>query len=219
MTSESLQFFLEEAIHASAFQRYLDMAATELNLTKAELASFLPKYKRNSLPGILYALEARLGGKAIWWTVAATEEESIRLFQKIASHKKTTDPLFFELNRLHFLEESRHSSFSYKMLKSHSSSPVKKFSYVTSRILQTIWLYHELKQFRKVKQFAYRHPILFKISRLVEKVEALTFREKIRLFMHEISYTKMMTRPEEHPRLKKALERENVIVIRVPEVV
>ena len=216
------KFFLEEAVHSQAYQRFLNMAAVALNVTNAELASFLPKFKRSSLPAMLYALEGKLGGNAIWWAVAATEEESIRLFQKISKEREVTDEVFFTLNHLHFLEESRHSSFSYQMIYKKEGpykNVLRKFSFGVSRILQTMWLFQELNSFKKVKLLRHRHPVLENMARVSEKLEALTFRQKLKLILQDISYTRMMTRPESHPRLRRALEKENVFILKLPEVV
>lgn len=216
---EGKQFFLEEAVHSTAFSRFLDMTAKELNLSSDELASFLPKFNKTSLVARLYALESFLGGKAIWWTVAATEEESIRLFQQMAPHKNETDAVFFSLNRLHFLEESRHSSFSYDMLTLTESSwrkPITKMSFAVSRVLQTIWLMSELKRFRKVAKFQDRHPLLKSIHQVVEKIDALPLTSQLKLIFNDISYIKMMTQPEKHPRLKKTLAKLGAIALKTP---
>ncbi|WPU64209.1 hypothetical protein [Peredibacter starrii] len=216
---EGKQFFLEEAVHSAAFSRFLDMTAKELNLSREELSSFLPSFDKKSLVARLYAFEGLLGGKAIWWTVAATEEESIRLFQQMAPHKNHTDSVFFSLNRLHFLEESRHSSFSYEMLSMPEQSwrrPITRLSFAVSRILQTIWLIGELKRFRKVSQFQDRHPILKSMNQVVEKIDVLPFKSKLKLIFNEISYIKMMTQPEKHPRLKKTLAKIGAFVLKTP---
>jgi hypothetical protein len=215
------KFFLEEAVHSQAYQRFLDMAAVSLNITKEELASFLPKFKKSSIPAILYALEGKLGGNAIWWAVAATEEESIRLFQKISREREVTDEVFFTLNQLHFLEESRHSSFSYQMIYKKAGAfknTLRKFSFGVSRVLQTVWLFQELNSFKNVKKLRHCHPLLENMARVSEKLEALTIRQKLKLILKDISYTRMMTRPEAHPRLRRALEKENVFILKLPEV-
>jgi len=220
--AQGLKFFLEEAVHSAAYQRFLDMAAASLNLTKDELSSFLPKFRKSSLPAILYALEGKLGGNAIWWAVAATEEESIRLFQKISPHREETDEVFYSLNHLHFLEESRHSSFSYQMIytkKGPLKNFLRKFSFGTSRILQTLWLFQELNSFKKVKLLRHRHPILENMAKVSEKLEALSFVEKMNLVLKDISYTRMMTRPELHPRLRRALEKEKIFILKLPEAI
>lgn len=218
---KGLKFFMEEAVHSAAYQRFLDMAAQSLNVTTEELSSFLPKFRKDSIPAMLYALEGKIGGNAIWWAVAATEEESIRLFQKISPHREETDEVFFTLNHLHFLEESRHSSFSYQMINKKEGtlkSCLRKFSFGISRILQTAWLFQELNSFKKVKLLRHRHPVLENMARVSEKLENLTLGEKIKLILKDISYTRMMTRPESHPRLRRALEKEKIFILKLPEV-
>lgn len=218
---KGLQFFLEEAVHSAAFQRFLDLAAQSLNVTPKELSSFLPKFRKSSIPAMLYALEGKMGGNAIWWTVAATEEESIKLFQKISHHTSETDEVFFSLNQLHFLEESRHSSFSYDMIY-EKSGPAKKllrkFSFGVSRVLQTVWLLQELNSFKKVKLLRDRHPVLENMARISEKLETLSLAAQLKIILKDISYTRMMTRPESHPRLRRALEKEKIFILKLPEV-
>ena len=211
---ETLSFFLEEAVHAGAFENFLHAAARTLNLTPEELSSFLPTYKRDSFCARAYALEARLGGHAIWWAVAATEEESIRLFQSMKKHHAEIDSPFFELNRLHFLEESRHSSFSYRMMAGRRNP----LSYSVSRILQTIWLFRELSSFRRVKRFRQRHWLLEDMAQLSERFDALSFKERLRIILKDLSYTRMMTRPHEHPRIRSALKKNHALVLKLPEV-
>ncbi len=220
-TPESSSFFLEEAIHSMAYGKFLYLSSQELDLTPEELGSFLPVFPRSSFIARLYAVESFMGGSAIWWTVAATEEESIRLYQKILPTKNETDPVFFELNRLHFLEESRHSSFSYKMIGKNKVGLEKsfnRFSFLLSRIFQTVWLFCALNRFRKVKIFRNRHPVLAAMTTLVTRIEKLSFRQKMALLFKDISYIRMMTEPEKHPRLKKALEKESAFVVSLPEV-
>lgn len=214
---EGLQFFLEEAVHSQAYTDFLAMSAAEMNLSLEELLSFLPKYERNSIITKIYEFEAAIGGRAIWWTVAATEEESIRLYQKLSPHKSSTDPVFFTLNHAHFIEESRHSSFSYKMLK-RKGNFLTKFSFGLSRVLQTAWLMKELSSFKNVRNFRNRHPMLETMAVISEKFEALPLKEKLTLLFRDISYTKMLSQPESHPRLLRALKSENVIMFRLPEV-
>jgi hypothetical protein len=217
MTTEAATFFLEEAVHSQAYQRFLDEAAKKLNLSSPELSSFLPQYKKTSLSGFLYAIEAMLGGNAIWWAVAATEEESIRLFQKLLPNKVNTDTLFFELNRLHFLEESRHSSFSYQMIRHRNSARIlKRWSFAVSRVLQTIWLFQELNAFKKVKNFRNRHPLLEEMTLLSEKIDRMPWHQKLKLIFRENFYTRMMSTPERHPRLRRALEIEKMVILRLP---
>jgi hypothetical protein len=220
-TLESSAFFLEEATHSAAYGKFLELSAKELKLSPSELGSFLPTFPRSSFIARLYAVECFLGGSALWWTVAATEEESIRLYQKILPARNEIDPVFFELNRLHFLEESRHSSFSYKMIaqeKTGFKKTLNRYSFLFSRIFQTLWLLGALKRFRKVKTFSDRHSLLGAMATLITKIDRLSFREKIKLLLKDISYIRMMTEPEKHPRLKKALEKENAYVVSLPEV-
>lgn len=220
-TPESRKFFLEEAIHSKAFERFLSLSAEALNLTLAELSDFLPQYDRRSLPGMLHALEAKLSGNAIWWTVATTEEESIKLYQKLLPQRGSTDPVFFQLNRLHFLEEARHSSFSYEMIRMKArgiSRVFRRTSFLTSRVLQLIWLAGALRRFRRIHRYKNRHPLLATIAGIVDRMDTLSFPARMRILFHDLSYTKMMVRPESHSRLRRAIDSQDVFFVSFPEV-
>ncbi len=200
------QFFKEEAKHSKAYSRYLDTAAKELNLLPEELRSVLPTFNSNSIIAQLHKLDFLLGGKSIWWCVAVTEEESIKFFRMIAKKEKDIDPLFFTINKLHYEEEIRHSSFSYMMLDQNKSF-ISNFSYSLYRSLQMIWLYKELKRLKKVKNFKDRHPILNNFSSLVERYETLPIMKKLQLFFNDISYTKMMLNPHKHVRIAHQIKK------------
>jgi hypothetical protein len=204
-------FFEEEAEHARAYSRFIDLAADKFNLTPQELRSFLPEYKTNSVLTWIYRLEKALGGSAVWWTVAITEEESIHLFRRIAK-LKDTDPLFYEINQLHFQEEVRHSSFSYKML-SLSGPWASRLSFLLSRGLQVYWLVQQLYRMRRVTQFADRHPMLASWSKIIQRISALSWKEKHQLIWRDTSYLVMMLNPRKHPRVQRQLKSGMILTL------
>lgn len=198
-------FFLEEAIHALGFDQYLSRVAEKLNITTAELHSFLPSFQASSLVGRLYRLDALLGGNAIWWTVAATEEESIQLFNMIRDQKHSVDNLFYHLNHQHFIEEARHSSFSYKMLRDTCSPLRSRLSYYSSRVFQAIWIAQQLNRLSQIERVAYYHPMLKEMADVVKKLRALPKPSLYQLLFKEIPYISLMLSPETHPRMRREL--------------
>jgi len=209
------KFFAEEAEHCKAYSRYIDMSASAFNLTTEELRSFLPEYRTNSFITWLYRIESALGGQAVWWTVAITEEESIHLFRRIA-RSQDTDPLYYEINRLHFQEEVRHSSFSYKML-SLAAPFVSRLSYRVSRVLQVYWLIQQLRRMRRVTRFSARHPMLRTWSDIVKRIDRLSPKEKFQLICRDTSYLVMMLNPRRHPRIQRQLKAQGPLSL-VPQV-
>lgn len=201
------QFFKEELKHSEAFRRFLETAAIFLNLKYEELKSFLPVYEENSWIAKLYKRDALKGGNALWWTVAATEEESIELFRMISKNEAFIDPLFFQINKLHYEEEIRHSSFSYMMIDLHAGNRKlsNASSYLLSRSLQLMWIHHQLARLNEITKYAHRHPYLQEMSRFVAAINSMPLHKKIRFFYKDSGYIAMMLRPENHVRIRRRL--------------
>lgn len=215
------QFFSEEKKHSQAFGKYLSLFASAHNVSLEELKACLPAYDSRFLIS-LYKLDARLGGKALWWTVAATEEESIELFKLMANKEASTDPLFYKLNRLHFEEEVRHSSYAFEMLKSDdkTSWPGRKYqqaSFMLAKTLQTIWIFQQLHQFKKIKNLRQRHPFFEEISQLVEEIETISSGHKIKALFTKTSYISMMLNPQKHKRIQQEIKRQKAFNLHLSE--
>lgn len=202
------QFFKEEMKHSEAFGLYLKSAAIFLNLTENELKSFLPLYDASSLSAAVYRTDARMGGSALWWTVAATEEESIELYRMLARNEENTDPLFYQINRLHFEEEVRHSSFSYLMIETFDSSRgwwKNLLSYTLARSIQGYWILKQLARLKHVKHFENRHSILKDISNFTKAFGRLPTHQKLKFFQQQDGYLTMMLNPQSHERIHKQI--------------
>ncbi len=209
------QFFKEEMKHSEAFKMYLEHSAIFLNLKIGELKSFLPRYTESSLAARLYRKDLMTGGSALWWTVATTEEESIELFRMLNKNADRTDPLFYQLNKLHYEEEIRHSSFSYMMIDFYSSKQSRSrniSSYLLARSLQTVWVCQQLKRLRNVHQFADRHPYLSEMSRFVKTLEEVPFFRKMKLLYQDNGYVSMMLKPENHMRIRKQISKSCFLI-------
>jgi hypothetical protein len=209
------QFFTEEAKHSQAFARYVEKFAHAHHVSVDELNAYLPQYDENSFITSLYKLDAQLGGKALWWTVAATEEESIELYKSLHAKKDHIDPLFYTLNRLHFEEEVRHSSYAYDILKlkprSFFAGLLQRSDFLFSRVLQAAWLFKQLRRFRGISALGHHDPFFAELGAILDKMNSQPlFRQMVCLYKHT-EHISLMLNPQKHKKIKKALLLHNVL--------
>ena len=95
--------------------RFLSIFAKETNVSVSELQSLLPVLDKSKIES-LFRVNGVVGGQALWWVVAAVEEESIMVYRHLHKFKKDLDPLYYELHRKHFEEETRHAAYAFLML-------------------------------------------------------------------------------------------------------
>lgn len=204
------QFFKEELKHSEAYKKFLEASAIFLNLSFHDLKSFLPVYEKDSWLARVYRKDTLAGGNALWWTVAATEEESIELYRMISQNEELIDPLFFRINKLHYEEEIRHSSFSYMMIDLQSRQRpkiVNTSSYLLARSLQFLWIRQQLNRLNGVLKFTQRHPYLADMGRFVTAMNSLPLHKKFRFIFKDSGYISMMLKPENHVRIRRQLSK------------
>ena len=122
-------FYEDEKKHSEAFSRYIDSFALELGVDPQDLKQLLPQ-SNQTIQGQIFKLNSMAGGMAIWWLIAAVEEESILFYRYIQNMKSDIDPLYYQLHKLHFEEEVRHKSYAFMMLKAH-----EEFSSIPSKLM------------------------------------------------------------------------------------
>lgn len=206
------EFFIEEHKHSLAFEKYLDQFALQTNVTRDELNEVLPIFDHSKIEKLI-RLNGLAGGMAMWWVVAAVEEESIAVYQSLVPHKNKTDPLFFELHKKHFLEESRHAGYAFLMLELYRSRAqgdisglFKKTDFLISEILQIAWIMGELIKSRKIQKLRSRHPFYEHLSRLLPLlVNESPWRLMKRLF-NKTPYISLILNPQRNKHLVKAVD-------------
>jgi len=203
------QFFKEEAKHSKAFAKYIDVFAASRNMDINELNSILPEYK-NSWMASIFKWNSKLGGRAIWWLVMITEEESLALFRSIRSHKKAVDPLFYELNECHFQEEIRHSSYAPLMLRELTASKMAwpfKFDFILANLLHKVWIGLQIWKLRKVTKLEQSHPFFGTLNRVYKKINRLSLRKKLSLLRNDIPVLSQVFDSSRHRAIAIELQR------------
>ncbi|WP_417335005.1 diiron oxygenase [Halobacteriovorax marinus] len=157
------QFFEEEKKHSRAFNQYIDLFAKEVNIDPIDLKRILPRAHNTSIEKI-YTLNSKIGGMAMWWLIAAVEEESILFYHLLNEVKDHVDPLYYNLHRCHFEEEVRHKSYAHMMLEVYnefSSTPCsyvfKKVDFILAEVLNMTWTFSQLLKVKEFKKFRHHH--------------------------------------------------------------
>ena len=183
-------FFEEEAKHARAFARYLDLFCEATGVERRDLDALLPK-AFGSVFQRRIAANAIAGGHAFWWVVAAVEEVSIAIFHQMHRHRQALDPLYFQLHRRHLEEESRHANYAFLMLNLVRLKPAswrdalhKKADFVVAQIAGAPWVMTELLKFFEVKKLKGTHPFFDVLASCIPLYETMPKAQLIhRMFM------------------------------------
>ena len=177
-------FYEDEASHARAFNRYLEQFAESVDVDPNDLRTVLPSAKK-SLSQTVYRLNSMCGGVAIWWLIAAVEEESIHIFDLMRNSGEVLEPLYYELHRLHFEEELRHKSYahimlnvSYEFQRAPHSRLIQKIDFLLAEVLNFSWSFKQLLKVKGLKRFKNHSPFF---DRLNEVSETLTQRSSYSL--------------------------------------
>ncbi len=215
-------FFEDEKKHSQAFRRYIDTFAHALNVDPADLKSILPQSNKTLLKQV-FKLNSLAGGMAIWWLIAAVEEESIMFFKYIRGHKENIDPLYYNLHRLHFEEEIRHKSYAFMMLKVHeefASTPqalfLKKLDFIVAEILNLTWTFNQLSNLKRLKQLQSHHPFFKTLLSLSETLGQRNPLEILNGLFHEVPYISNTLHLSEQKHIKDLLDRFGVASIPMP---
>ncbi len=200
-------FYADEAKHSLAFDRYVAIFAREIGLETGELKAFLPS--SNSMIRKIYALNSRLGGAAIWWLIAALEEESIEIYKRMRSSNEALEPLYLALHRAHFEEEIRHKSYAVMMLQLHQAQgtrPFSKFDFLLSETLNFLWSFQQLAKLRGIGALRNRHQFFETISGLCEKFKGQNTLQMMSALCYRTPYTRGMIQLSQHREVQELLK-------------
>lgn len=184
------QFFLEEAKHSLLFKRYNDLFCEHIGIDPKDLSTIIPQaygavfqkaIKRN----------AERGGHAFWWVVAVVEEVSLLIYQNLYRHRKEIDPLYFQVHKRHFEEESKHTNYAFMMLDliqqkggSIRSRIHKRIDLIYSELFSTAWVLTELHKVRRVQNLRDKHPFFAILSSCIPLMDRMSKKELLsRLFV------------------------------------
>jgi len=184
------QFFLEEAKHAAAFKRYLDLFCKSASVDPEDLDVLLPKAFGSHFQRAVIA-NAKSGGQAFWWVVSNVEEVSVNIFKGIFRNRVAIDPLYFNLHRRHLEEESRHANYAYLMIhltqaqaKGLRSWWHRKTDFMWAQAIAAPWVMTELYKFFKVKNLRHKNPWFEVLTSCIPLYEQMSPSEKIsRMFV------------------------------------
>jgi hypothetical protein len=206
-------FYEDEAKHSAAFKRYIDLFAEKVNVDPKDLKEFLPS-STHSLAGKIYELNSLGGGMAIWWLIAAVEEEALLIFDHMRKIKTHVDPLYYEIHKCHYEEEIRHKSYASIMLKINSefakapqSIIFRKIDFILAEILNITWTFNQLYKVKNLKKLENHHEFFKTLSVLFDVLESRNSLEVVHTLFTTAPYIKNMLNLSEHKHIRVMLER------------
>lgn len=216
------QFFEEEKKHSRAFNRYIDLFAKEVNIDPFDLKNFLPKAHNSSIEKI-YTLNSMAGGTALWWLIAAVEEESILFYHLLSEVKQNVDPLYYNLHRCHFEEEVRHKSYAHMMLEVYnefsntpSSYLFKKVDFILAEVLNMTWTFSQLLKVKELKKYKNHHEFFNTLSGCIELLEGKSQLDILSALFSSTPYISHTMHLSEHGHIRRMLERYNTSKLPLP---
>jgi hypothetical protein len=184
------QFFEEEAKHAQLFRRYNDLFCEASEVDPHDLAKIVPSAYGAMFQKAIRA-NANAGGHAFWWVVAVVEEVALLIYQNMYRHRRDMDPLFYQIHRKHFEEESRHTNYAFMMLeliRQKNKNALQKLhlkvDLIYSEVFSSYWVVSELSKIKEVKKLAHKNEFFATLASCLPLMEKLSKRELVsRLFL------------------------------------
>ena len=213
-------FFQDEAKHSNVFNRYIDLYASQLNVTPEELRSILPVHNNKSIISTILRMNSYLGGMSFWWTVATTEEHSMEIFRIIRPMQNNIDPLYYQIHKLHFEEEVRHSSFAKMMLSLYRSENANrkakffnKWDFALSDLIEKCWTVVQLQRLSKVSRFKDRHPFFETLTVIVEKIKSLPLQKRIEILLNNTDYLSLMVHSAKNKNIQTEINKSKAVTL------
>jgi hypothetical protein len=195
------QFFVEEAKHAAAFKRYMEIFCKDTGIDLEDLDLLLPKAFGSHFQSAIIN-NARSGGRVFWWVVSNVEEVSINIYQGMFRARHKIDPLYLNLHKRHLEEESRHANYAYLMMNlMEQRSGVlsgwwhRKTDFAWAQFIAAPWVLTELHKFFKVRDLRHRHPFFEVLHSCIPLYESLTAVERVRRMFMAAPYISWILNP------------------------
>jgi hypothetical protein len=218
------QFFEEEAKHASAFKKYLEIFCTGYGIDQEDLDLLVPKAFGSHFQSAIIN-NARSGGRAFWWVVSSVEEVSINIYHEMFRQRADIDPLFFNLHRRHLEEESRHANYAYLMLELMDCRRNglrgwwhKKADFTWAQLVTMPWVITELQKFFKVKDLRHKHPFFEVLASCIPLYESMPVIERVRRVFVAAPYVSWILNPNHRSLHKDVIDRDRAWLLPFPEV-
>ncbi len=216
-------FFEEEQKHSQAFNRYNLAFCKATGIDIDDLNRLLPK-AYGSLFIKAIAQNAKWGGHAFWWVVAAVEEVSIDLYKNLSPFKHEMDPLYHEVHLRHMEEESRHHNYAFLMLEIiRESNPsignyfFSKTDRVLGQMFSTCWVIAELNKVFEAKKLKNKHPFFQTIASCEELFKNLGPKELAKRLFVSAPYISLMLNGKYHTKTAKIAKEHQALSFPFPE--
>ena len=205
-------FYEDERKHSIAFKKYINLFAGKVNVDPEDLRKFLPSSQK--LAKTIYQMNSFCGGMAIWWLIAAVEEESILIFDQMKKDRAQIDPLYYAVHKAHYEEEIRHKSYASIMLQinhdfAHSpvSQGLKKIDFLLAEVLNITWTFSQLYKVKELRSLENHHPFFRTISRLQKVLKKRSSFETFDVLFNKAPYTRDMLNLSEHKNIQSMMNR------------
>jgi len=216
-------FFEEEIKHSKAFNRYNLIFCEETKIDIADLNRLLPKaYGSLFVKAIKH--NAKWGGHAFWWVVAAVEEVSIDLYKNLSPFKNQIDPLYHQVHLKHMEEESRHHNYAFLMLeliRETNSSLSDHFFSKTDRIIgqmfSTGWVVAELNKVFEAKHLKHKHPFFNVIASCEPLFKGLGPKDLAKKLFISAPYISLMLNGNYHSKSTRLAKEHTVLSVPFPK--
>jgi hypothetical protein len=202
------EFFQEESKHADAFAQYVCRFADAKGLKSQDLQAYLPTYDEDSILARLMKLNSKLGGRAIWWLVMLTEEESVSIFKLLRRESANIEPVYLNLHRLHYEEEIRHMSYAPMMLRFFSKSAswmaklVSTFDFAFMYLAHATWVLLQFLRVKRLKSYSGSNAFLCDLQSVFRKIDAIPRASLFKLSMTELPWMSRLLSPLEHQSIR-----------------
>jgi hypothetical protein len=198
------QFFDEEAKHAELFRRFQRKFCDESGIDLADLQQIMPQAYGSTFQTAIRK-NSEMGGHAFWWVVAMVEEVSVLIYQQLYRTRKELDPLYYQVQRKHFEEESRHTNYAFLMLevirkrnRGLRQRLHRRLDLLYSELFSSTWVVCELERIFSVRKLNNKHPFFATLSSCLPLLEKLSTYELARRLFVSAPYISSVLNPRYH---------------------
>lgn len=198
-------FFLEEAKHALAFERYNELFCNAMGIDPEDLARLVPKaYGSLFLKAI--SLNAQLGGHAFWWVVGSVEEVSLLFYRQLHESRQNVDPLYYIVHQKHMEEEARHHNYAFLMLELIEQKRAtfhkifhRSTDLLLSQVFSTTWIVAELHKIFTARELRKKNPFFEVLASALPLLEKMSYVELAKKLFISAPYVSLMINTKNHP--------------------
>ncbi len=216
-------FFAEEAKHAKIFGRYNQLFCQTTGIDPQTLKKILPQAYGSAFQKAILR-NAKAGGHAFWWVVSVVEEESVLIYQQMYRHRRSIDPLFYEIHRRHFEEEARHANYAFLMLElihrrvqGMGRRVHKLMDLFYSEVFSTSWILAELHRVMQVTKLKHEHEFFAVLASCVPLLRAMPPGELIRRLFVSAPYISSILNRRYHKHTMATARRHRAIGLLYPK--